>query len=74
MIDFFIAIGAGLLAVVGIVCVAAGTTVVFACLIPASYLAALMLTLRSPGRPPAAAPDLDDPERSGPGRSRPGWS
>lgn len=60
MDDFLIAIVAALLAVVGIACVAAGATVAFACLFPASYLAALMLTLRSARPEPAPAAEMDD--------------
>lgn len=61
MADFLIAIGAAILTVVGIACVAVAAGVAFACLLPASYLAALMLTLRSarpePEPEPAGDPD-----------------
>ncbi|MGH3273919.1 MAG: TRAFAC clade GTPase domain-containing protein [Streptosporangiaceae bacterium] len=62
MSEFLLAIVAGILAAIGIVCVAAGATVVFACLLPASYLAALMLTLWSPQSEAEPAREMDDAE------------
>lgn len=63
MADFFIAVGAAILTAVGIVCVAVAASVAFACLLPASYLAALMLTLRSARPEPDPVPEpVPEPE------------
>ena len=48
MSEFFLAIAAAILAAIGIICVTALATLAFACLLPASYLAALLLILRPP--------------------------
>jgi hypothetical protein len=58
--EFFLAIAAAILAAVGIVCVTALATLAFACLLPASYLGALLLILRSARSEPEPAGEMED--------------